>query len=216
MSFLLAVFLAFFGVTILTHVVVCVVFRFFKVGIEEFQLFYGKPVLSGRIGGSTFKLGWLPTGLSTKWDEASYQALPKVAKAGLQFVLPLLLVLVGVLLLGAGGAWHHLLTGFRQCFEGAFRPQNVGWVLLQKLELLYRASPQAFVGVLAVKLAAIQLMPFGVSAPTMALSDILKRPEEEMAPLWLHTIMIYGAMLTWICSLIWLGLGLVYAFKGEV
>lgn len=213
MPFILAVFLASYAVYIAANLVVAFVFRLFKIGVEEVQLFYGKPLASFHAGGIEWKLGWIPLGLSVKFVEARFLALPRLGQAACYLAMPLPLIALGVALLGWEGSGHHLWTGFRQYLEGGIHPQKVAWVLVDKLRQLHEASTPRFIGVVAMKLATLQLLPFGVTAITQALWALLKRPDSETDPGWLHGIMIFGTMLNILCSLIWLVVFVAYDFK---
>ena len=191
------------------------VFRLFKIGVEEVQLFYGKPVASLQAGGIQWNLGWIPTGFSVKYQQERFQALPRPAQTAFYLLMPLPLIAIGVALLGGEGAWHHLWTGFRQYLEGALRPQQVAWPLVDKLRQLHAASTPRFIGVVSSKRAVLQILPLGVTATTEALWALFKKepPAAHYEPAWLHAPMVYGSFLNILCLIIWTVLLLTYALK---
>lgn len=206
--FPLAVYLLSFAVGLVAQLVQVVVLLASKVRIEEFRLFYGQSLATYDLGRTQLHLGWIPLGCTTKYDVHQFALLPTIARVGLLFPPPLVMLGICLVLLGPEKGLYHLLTGFRQMLEGIYSPIDVGYVLIGKLHALYRQSPAEMVGVICAKWVAWSLLPIG-NIGGAVLHQIFSpavRPREGVEKA-VSMAMLAG----FLTSVIWMGIFLVYA-----
>lgn len=210
MPFLPFVILSLLLLALIPHLLQCPFLLLARVRIEEIVIFYGKPLATLRLGTTLVKLGWIPGGFSTKYDVDEFARRPLPLRVALILIPPLLILATGFALLGPDRGWHQLLTGFRQYFEGPLHPQAVGGPLVAKLDALYRSSPLDALGVLAMKLAALALLPFGPTAGMAVMEFIPRHRRENRGP---QMFLIAGTLLVLLCNLVWAALLVIHALK---
>ena len=135
--------------------------RLAQVRVRACRLFAGGKLAGVSVGGIAFELGWVPVGTSVLYDVPTFWLRPVWMRVGVMLVGPLVLLLCAVSILGPQAAWHQFLAGFVQLPLGALHPLSTAQELISRLHSVYRPSVPSAVAILAVKLAALELLPLG-------------------------------------------------------
>ncbi|WP_027482605.1 hypothetical protein [Deinococcus pimensis] len=137
-------------------------------------LFGGPTLLRLRLLGVTLRLGLVPVGgyVTSRFPNGNAPA-PFIA-AVMNACGPLALLLLGALLIGWVDALGEFGRGFGQLFWGALMPRAHGAALvLGAADLVARGQVALVVGLLAVKMAALNLLPFTGSNGGALLESLL-------------------------------------------
>lgn len=211
MLFLFALLAGGLSLMLLSHFIQCLVFPILNVAITEIRVFYGRPLMSFTWGRTVVKLGWVPFGASTSYDVDRFARLPLPLRVFVCLIPPLFLVVLGLLILGADRGWHHLLSGFWQFFDGALHPREVGASLVGKIHSLYDRAPVESLGVLALKIAAVALLPFSTVGGIALLECVPRAKREERLP---QMFLMSGLLLIFLSVLTWAVVLAVHVFRG--
>ena len=95
-----------------------------------------------------------------------------------------------------------------QLLQGAFSPSEVGASLVRAYMSLLAANPVAAIGVLALKVSALNLLPFPGSPGGMIWRSVLRLKAEDprlLVPRLLGSIAGMGLGFSWLAA-IWQGL----------
>jgi membrane-associated protease RseP (regulator of RpoE activity) len=142
-----------------------VVARGLGADIEEVSLFFGPKVLEFRHGGIPYRLGLVPLGNYVRFADdpetpGAFRSLHPMTRLAIIGSADAALMLLACLLLGPSHALNSLGHGFEQVIRGALAPASTAQMLIRGLlDLLDRESLGLGLGVVAAKVAAVNLLP---------------------------------------------------------
>lgn len=152
--------------------------------IDKVVLFFGPHLAAVRVGDTDFSFSLIPFGssVSFKEDDATdapsekrgLLRLPKSWRLSIHASGALALLLLSVLCIGSGEAWHHLTTGFYQVVAGALSPLSVGQELLQKIIDNLRSDFIVCLGLIAAKMVAFNLIPLPPLSGGLLIMELLR------------------------------------------
>jgi membrane-associated protease RseP (regulator of RpoE activity) len=139
--------------------------------VQIVSLFFGPKLLSAKIMGVDFRISLWPLGGYVKFYEdkaesstssnRSFQDLHPLKRILIAASGPLGLLLCAANLIGLSHVSSSFVNGFAQFFTGAVMPLSQGQFLLRRLsQIATGGSVQLLLALMAVKLAAFNLLPF--------------------------------------------------------
>ncbi len=182
-----------------------------QTSVKVVTIFYGKPIVSFPLLGTTFVIGWIPTGCGMAYDIERFARLPLWGRLTVLLSGPTALFLLAVLILRYESALHHFVSAFFQIVSGALHPRTVAIELLTRLDAIFSSSILALFGVLAAKLSAISLLPFGTGAGTSCLRELLVRHTERP---WFEVTQAAAIILMFAAFGAWVFACSIYVFHG--
>ena len=144
-AFVLQAYVLWLGFCVLASAAHALALHLAQVPVRAFRLFAGASLTSVRLGGIALEFGWVPVGTSVLYDVPTLYLRPMWMR-------------VGVTLVGPLAAWHQFLAGFVQLPLGALHPLSVALELIARLHATFLTSVPAAAGILAAKLAAMELL----------------------------------------------------------
>ena len=174
-----------------------------QVRVSAFRLFAGASVVSVMWGGTAFELGWVPVGTSVLYDVPTFWLRPLWMRVAVMLAGPLALLPCAVGLLGPPVAWHQFLAGLGQLPLGAWHPLSVAPDLIARLHAEFLTSVPAAAGMLAAKLAALELLPLGGVATAQTILELVghgDRDDDQIRGAWfltLNVLLLIGLMGCW-------------------
>lgn len=179
--------------------------------IERVSLFFGPLIHSIRIRNVSFDIRAYPLGGFVKFTEDSFKTIHPIRRTFVAASGCISLLLVSLGILGLAQGFERFANGFYQLFAGALFPRSVGSRLLLNLYYLTaRGHLIATVGVVAGKMAAVNLLPL----PTLNGGEILGLLIEAIKPVpesirgRLHLIgflIFLPIVLLWLVALLFFG-----------
>jgi hypothetical protein len=123
------------------------------------RLFVGPAILRFEVRGIRFELGVFPTGGFVNFNAGEVDAfaqLHPLSRAAVAAAGNFVLIAIGFAL---GAALGSFVRGFEQCVIGAIQPGERGAQMLRSLFSMIAQDPVYAAGVLAMKVAAFNLLP---------------------------------------------------------
>jgi membrane-associated protease RseP (regulator of RpoE activity) len=174
-----------------------------------FKLFLGPTLLRKRIGSVRYELGALPCGgfLQFRREQDDVDVLLTIHPLKRALVACAGCVLLVVFGLALGGELESFSSAFGQFARGAFAPTTIGASMLIKYLVLLDIAPLRALGVLAMKLAAWNLIPlpslngFQLLTSVAAAMTGKKAIEAPAAAVVVGTIVILAFTSSWLVAL---------------
>lgn len=191
LAFVLHAYLLWLGWCLLASAVHAFALRLAQVRVRACRLFAGTKVAGVKLGGVDFELGWVPLGTSVTYDVPTLWLRPLWIRVAVTLSGPLALLPCAAAWLGPSTAWHHFLAGFVQLPLGALHPLSVAPALVARLHAAFLASVPSATGILATKLAALELLPLGGLATAQTLSELVghgSRDDDQVRGAWFLTL----------------------------
>lgn len=176
--------------------------------IEEIRLFFGKKLISTKVGVTGFSIGSIPFGGFVKFDDA-FQKIHPLKKAFVATCGCLALVFLAAIVFGSSEALRKFLSGFYQIVFGAFAPRSQASNLLRAFyEYVKDNSFALCVGLVAAKFAAFNLLPLpmlnGGDITLAILNWIKPLPEKARERIQIFGfIIVLGIGLLWIAAFVY-------------
>lgn len=141
--------------------------------VEVVSLFSGPRLLGANIAGVDFRISSLPIGGYVKFygdtteDDVivagnAFKDLHPMKRIFIAASGPLALLLLAAILIGPSQIARPFVSGFAQYFTGAVMPFEQGQHLLHRLSDVAKTSFPLLLALMAVKMAAFNLLPFPV------------------------------------------------------
>ena len=202
LAFVLQAYLIWLGWCVLASAAHVLTLRLAQVRVLACRLFNGRSVAGFRMGGISFELGWVPVGTSVTFDVPTFWLRPMWMRVGVTLAGPLALLLCAVTLLGPRAAWHQFLAGFVQLPLGALHPLSAAPELIARSHAVFLTSVPAAAGILAAKLAALELLPLGGVATAQMLLEFVghgDRDGDQIRGAWFLTLNVLFLILLMGC-----------------
>ena len=202
LAFVLQAYGLWLGLCVLSSVAHALALRLAQVQIRAFRLFTGASVARVRLIGMTFELGWVPVGTSILYDVPTFWLRPLWMRVGVTLAGPLVLLPYAAALLGPQAAWSYFLAGFVQLPLGALHPLSVAPELIARLHGVLLASVPITSGILAAKLAALELLPLGGVTMAQVLLELIghgDRDDDQIRGAWFLTLNVLALILLMGC-----------------
>jgi membrane-associated protease RseP (regulator of RpoE activity) len=192
--------------------------------IEVVSLFSGPRLLGAKIAGVDFRISSLPIGGYVKFygdttesdviaAGKAFRDLHPVKRIFIERIFiaasgPLALLLLAANLIGLGHVARPFISGFAQFFSGALMPFNQGQYLLHRLSDIATTSVPLFLALMAVKMAAFNLLPLPVLNGGYVILEIVRLvitiPEKTVERLnQVGFLIVIAVMCGWIVAIIY-------------
>ena len=153
--------------------------------IEVVSLFSGPRILGRKMGGADFRISLLPVGGYVKFygnttesagigNGKAFKDLHVMKRVFIALSGPLALLLFAANMIGLGQVARPLISGFSQFFSGALMPFSQGQYLLQRLADIAATSVPLFLALIAIKMAAFNLLPLPILNGGYVILEILR------------------------------------------
>ena len=198
LAFVLQAYGLWLGWCVLSSVTHALALRLAQVPVRAFRLFTGASVASITLGGTALELGRVPVGTSVLYDVPTFWLRPLWMRVAVTLAGPLVLLPCAAAMLGPQTAWHHFLAGFAQLPLGALHPLSVAPELIARLHGAYLASIPAASGILAAKLAALELLPLGGVTTAQVLLELVGHgdgDDDQIRGAWFLTLNVLALIL---------------------
>lgn len=178
--------------------------RFKKIG-----LFYGKPVLNFQTRFGSVCIGYIPTGGFVELDMDAFPKEPASSRCAVTLSGPVALFLSALVCLGFQHAGFSFAATFPQLIELLASPISKGKEFFGLLSAKAIATPITAYGVLAMKAAALNLLPLPTLAGGRLLVEMSKKREASAVAKAIN----YLGSVTAFCILVWFVILLVRHFS---
>jgi membrane-associated protease RseP (regulator of RpoE activity) len=219
MSTFLLIFLAITVSTLVHTLCMAMVGWVLGAKIEVVSLFSGPRLLGAKIAGVDFRISSLPIGGYVKFygdttesdviaAGKAFKDLHPVKRIFIAASGPLALLLFAANLIGLGHVARPFISGFAQFFSGALMPFNQGQYLLHRLSEIATTSVPLFLALMAVKMAAFNLLPLPVLNGGYVILEIVRLvftiPEKIVERLnQVGFLIVIAVMCGWIVAIIY-------------
>ena len=170
--------------------------------VTKVQLFHGNTLVSWTRGSLTIGLGLIPTGSFLVYDVPAFRSRSLLVRWGISLLGPLVLLVVAAVLLGVHQSLHQVVSGMVQLLLGILEPHKTAWPCIARLHQIFGESLWQFVGILAAKLAAWNLLPLGVISGGRVLLEPFNPEPEGLNPavaiyMTASALVAIGGMVVW-------------------
>lgn len=167
------VFLLFIAATIIYligNALFCLVYR---LRIKEVTLFYGKKLISFRLGTFVVAIGSIPTGGYVQMEPEDFEQHPLINRIVVLLSGPLAVLLSSIAFLSIHLVGIEFIKGFQQIVKGALSPKEDGVYLIQQYFIYSGGSIGVAYAYLATKIAAFNLLPIPSLAGGRIVTEML-------------------------------------------
>lgn len=152
------------------NVLFCVAYQ---VRIKEIWLFYGKKLISFRLGTIVVAIGSIPTGGYLQMEPEDFEQHPLISRIVVLLSGSLAVLLSSMAFLSIHLVSIEFIKGFQQIVSGALSPREDGVYLIQQYFNYSSSSMGVAYAYLATKIAAFNLLPIPSLAGGRIVTEIL-------------------------------------------
>jgi membrane-associated protease RseP (regulator of RpoE activity) len=147
----------------------------YGIRLEKVALFYGAPVFSFQTRLCSFVVGYIPTGGSVSFDMNEFAKRSLRTRWIVVLAGPLAVFLSAAICLGVDGAVAHFFYAYHQLFRGTAAPLSYGRELVAAFFSETARSIFVGYGILAAKLAALNMLPVPPMAGGRLLTELTEK-----------------------------------------